>query len=151
MSDFQSEGTITRSWLSLADLAVAPSSGYYIQRGGFGPGEVSFRKTSATSPYVSGQTLTHAVKDQQTLTFKVRVVGSSQGQLLSRMEELAAAMEQFSFTMRFWINGVLYQYECDASDYAVGDGGQVEDLWLRSNTQLMSFNVPHKPVASGFV
>jgi hypothetical protein len=94
---------------------------------------------------------THAVKDQQVSTLKIRVVGSSQGQLYTRMEDLAKAMEQFNFTLKLYINGVLYQYDCDASDYSIGDSGNVQDLWLRSDTQIMTFQIPHKPLSSGFI
>lgn len=151
MSTFQTEGTITRTFLSLADLVVAPSAGYYIQRDSFGPGDTSFRRTETSSLYLAGTYLTHAVKDQQKSEMKVRVQGSNQSDLYSKMNALAKAMEQFSFTMKIYINGILYQFQCDASDYTVGDGGNVQDLWLRSNTQIMSFQIPHKPISSGFI
>lgn len=151
MTQFQAEGTITRTWLSLSNLVVAPSAGYYIQRDGFGPGEMSFRRNQVESPYVAGKYQTHAVKDQQTTTLKIRVTGTSQSVLYTRMTDLAKAMEQFSFTLRLYINGVLFQYECDAADYSVGDGGNVQDLWLRSDTQLMAFQIQHKPIVSGFI
>jgi hypothetical protein len=151
MTTFQAEGLISRTFLSLSNLVVAPSAGYYIQRDGFGPGETSFRKSEASSIYLAGTYLTHAVKDQQVSTLKIRVVGSSQGQLYTRMEDLAKAMEQFNFTLKLYINGVLYQYDCDASDYSIGDSGNVQDLWLRSDTQIMTFQIPHKPLSSGFI
>lgn len=151
MTTFQAEGTITRTWLSTSNLVLAASTGYYIQRDGFGPGEVTFRKNEAESPYVAGKYLTHAVKDQQTSTLKVRVLGTSQSVLYTRMEALAEAVEQFSFTLTLTINGTLFQYECDASDYSVGDSGSVQDLWLRSDTQIMTIQIPHKPKAAGFI
>lgn len=135
----------------MSNLVIAPSAGYYIQRNGFGPGEVSHRRVQAESPYVAGKMLVHSVKDQQTGTLKIRVEGSSQSQLYSRMETLAEAFEQFSYTLSLYINGVLYSYQCDAADYAVGDNGQIDDLFLRSNMQMMTFQVAHKPIVSGFI
>ena len=151
MTTFQAQGTITRTWLSLSDLSIAPSAGYYIQRDGFGPGETSFRKTQVSSIYVAGTYMTHAVKDQQTSTLKIRIQGSNQSDLYTKMDNLAKAMEQFSFILRLYINGVLYQYDCDTANYSVGDAGNVQDLWLRQNTQIMSFEIPHKPISSGFI
>ena len=151
MATFTAEGNITRTWLSLSDLTIAASAGYYIQRDGFGPGETSFRRSEAESIYVNGKYMTHAVKDQQTSTLKIRVVGATQTELYSRMDTLAKAMEQFSFTLDITIGDKTFSYECDAADYAIGDGGQVQDIWARSSTQMMTFDVPHKPTANGFV
>jgi hypothetical protein len=151
MTTFQAEGTVTRTYLSLSNLVIAPSAGYYIQRDGFGPGEVIHRKNQVSSIYLAGSYQTHAVKDQQTTTLKVRVQGSDQSQLYTRMETLAVAMEQFNFTLKLYINGVAYQYDCDTADYSVGDTGNVQDLWLRSDTQIMTFQIPHKPIVSGFI
>lgn len=151
MSTFQAEGTITRTYLSLSDLVISPSAGYYIQRDGFGPGEVSFRRSETSSIYVAGTYMTHAVKDQQSASLKIRVQGSNQSDLYTKMETLATAMEQFQFTLRLYINGVLYSYQCDTADYSIGDGGNVQDLWLRSDTQIMNFQIKHKPIMNGFI
>lgn len=146
----QTDGIITRAELSLANFAFGPANGYYIQRGGFGPGEVSHRTTYAESPYVIGKTLTHAVKDLMTSTLIIRVEGTDHSDMMDKTEELCEAFEQFAYTLTIIIDGESYTYACDTADYSIGDGGQLDDLWLRSATQLVSFEVPHKPKQVGF-
>lgn len=150
MTTYQTDGTITRTELSLATLAFTPANGYYIQRNGFGPGEVSHRKTYVESPYVIGQTMVHSVKDLATSSLTVRVQGTSHSDMIDKLETLCEAFEQFNYTLTIIIDGISYVYDCDTADYSIGDGGNVDDLWLRSSTQLVSFDIPHKPKQSGF-
>ena len=145
------EGSITRTELSLSPLAITPAGGYYIQRSGFGPGETLWRRAEAESPYVRGKYQTHAVKDQETSTLKIRVEDVSEAGVYSRMDTLAKAFEQFSYTLTITIGGQAFVYECDCADYSIGDAGNVDDLWIRSNTQIMTFQIPHKPIDAGFV
>lgn len=150
MADMQTDGVITRTELALADLAFSPVNGYYIARDSWGPGEVTHRKTFVESPYVIGQTMVHSVKDLQTSTLRVRVKGDTQSELYTRLEALCKAFEQFSYTLTIIINGTSYTYACYTADYSIGDGGNLQDLWLRSNTQMVSFDIPHTPKQSGF-
>lgn len=146
----QTDGTISRSELSLSPLAFTPVNGYYIQRNGFGPGEVSSRKTYVQSPYVIGQQLVHSVKDLMTSSLAVRVQGNSHSDMMTKLETLCKAFEQFNYTLTIVINGVSYVYSCDTADYSIGDNGQLDDMWLRSDTQIVTFDVPHKPKQAGF-
>lgn len=150
MADMQVDGVITRTELALSNLAFNSTNGYYVARDGFGPGEVSHRTTYAQSPYVIGQTMTHAVKDLQTSTLKVRVKGDTQAEMYTRLETLCEAFEQFNYTLTLIINGETFTYDCDTANYSVGNGGDLEDLWLRSNTQMVAFEIPHKPKQVGF-
>lgn len=150
MTDMQTDGIITRGELALTDLAFSPANGYYIARDGWGPGEVVHRTEYVASPYVIGQTLVHSVKDLQTSVLRVRVKGDTQAEMYTRLEALCEAFEQFSYDLTIIVNGVTYSYECNTANYSVGQGGNLEDLWLRSNTQMVSFEVPHKPKQQGF-
>lgn len=146
----QTDGLITRSELALSPLAFTPANGYFIQRDSFGPGESSNRTTYVESPYVIGKTMTHAVKDHQTLSLTVRVQGTDHADMISKMTTLCEAFEQFNYTLTVVIDGISYTYDCDTADYSVGDSGNLKDLWIRSATQLVAFDVPHKPKQSGF-
>lgn len=150
MANIQTDGLITRTELGLGNLAFTPANGYYIARSGFGPGEVTNRTSYVQSPYVIGQTLVHAVKDMQTSTLQVRVKGSSQSDMYTKMTTLCTAFEQFSYNLTIIINGVSFTYACDVANYTVGDGGNLDDLWLRSDTQMLAFEIPHKPKQVGF-
>lgn len=147
---FDATAVVDRTELGLSPLVLSPETGYYIQRDGFGPGEVSFRQDYAQSPFVQGKTLVHSVKDHQTSVLIVRVEGESKTQLYQRMSDLAEAFEQFNYDLTVTLDGVDFSYECDAASYTVGSGGNMQDMWLRSNTQLMAFDIPHRPKVAGF-
>lgn len=149
MATFQANGYITRTSLGQGNLVIDEAGGYYIQRDGFGPGEVSHRRSYVESPYMNGGYLTHSVKDQMHSTLKIRVQGSNSPDLVNKMEAICTAFEQFSYTLSVTINGQAYTYSCDAADYTIGDGGNLQDLWLRSNTQIVTFDVPHLPPDQG--
>lgn len=150
MANIQTDGVITRTELALSNLAFTPVNGYYIQRNGFGPGEVGNRSTFVESPYVIGKIQTHVVKDLQTSTLTIRVEGDDQEDLFDKMTELCEAFEQFNYTLTIIINGTTFTYSCYTADYAVGEGGQLDDLMLRSNMQMITFDIPHQPKQSGF-
>ena len=152
MATFQADGTITRAapLTDTSTLDINETNGYYIQRDGFGPGEVSFRREDIKSPYMRGTYNVHAVKDQMTSTLRIRVDGGGTvSQTISRLETLVEAFEQWQYTLTINIGGVSWQYVCDAADYAVGNNGSLEDLWLRSHMQMVTFQIPHRPPQFG--
>lgn len=148
-ADIVNQGYITRTELALPNLSLTNAEGYYVQRNGFGPGDVSFRRVYAQSPFVQGQFQVHAVKDLQHTTMKIRVEGVDNDDMWDKIQALTTAVEQFRFTLVFNINGQVFSYTCDTADYAIGDGGEVDDLWLRSDTQLVTLDIPHFPAVAG--
>lgn len=149
------EGNVTRTLLSLPPLHFGngnPSATYNIQisRNGWGPGEASMRRITAQSPYYKGRYLVRAVEDHQTSILNLRVKGEDQENLYAAINELVAAFTQQSYDLTLNINGNIWVYEnCEPADYVLGDGGQIDDLMARSNTQNLSFSIPHFPVDSG--
>lgn len=146
MAEFEATGSVTRTELNLGPLAITPEDGYYIQRDGFGPGERTWRRISAESPYVHGSFLTHAVIDQEISTLKIRVAGTTELQMTQRINALIAALTQFSYTLTIDIGETFhYVLSCEPADYTIGDGGSVQDMWLRNRTQILTFDIPHRP------
>lgn len=149
------EGSITRTELSLSPLTFGTSNigsegaGIYIAREGWGPGDQSQRRQTAQSLYTRGRVLVHAVQDVQTSILKLRVKGSSQADLYTRMNELTAAFSQFSYTLSININHKTWTYLCEMADYSFGNGGNVDDLMARSSTQYLTLTIPHSPVDTG--
>ena len=151
MNTMTAEGQITRDELSLPILDFgtldldADGAGVYIARDGWNIGENSYRRITAESPYINGRTLVHRVADTQTSTLKLRIKGSSQADLYDRMNELAIAFSQFSYTLTINVNGRKWSFLCETADMSAGDGGSVNDLMLRSNIQYLNFTIPHTP------
>lgn len=151
MGDILNQGFITRDELSLADLSLTNADGFFIQRDGFGPGDTSFRRVYAQSPFVQGQYQVHATKDMMNSNLTIRVEGDDNTDLWAKIDALTTAFEQFRYTLVLNINGHTFSYLCDTADYSVGEGGNVQDLWLRSDTQLVTFSIPHFPPVAGAV
>lgn len=155
MTIMTAEGSITRAELSLATLNFGTSTGApgtpgaYLTRNGWNLGEKTYRRITAESPYVGGRVLVHAVPDVQTATLRLRVKGSDQQDLYNRINELSAAFSQFSYTLTINVNHKTWIYLCEAADMTLGEGGSVDDLMARSNTQYMNFTIPHSPLDTG--
>lgn len=145
MDDLSLTLEISRSELNLGPLEISTSNGYYVARDGFGPGEQVLRRITAESPYVSGRILTHAVKAQETTVINLRVKGNTSNEMWSKIEILQAAVAQFSYTITFNLDGYEKTWRCEPADVTIGEGGQFNDLWIRSNTQKMSLSIPHLP------
>lgn len=142
--------TISRDLMSLDPLELTPEGGYFIQRDGFGPGEISWRRNRAQSPFVMGQVLVHAVKDLQISTLKVRVEADTESELYFRMSRMCQAFDQFRYELVVQISSGIYTYQCEAADYSIGDNGNIQDLNLRSLTQTVTFSIPHAPKPTNF-
>lgn len=148
-----SEGYVTRTTLALPDLYFGfqhPDAPYnvHIVRDGWQLGEATYRRITAQSPYFAGRFLVRATKDQITSTLKLRVDETSQARLWEAIDTLVSAFTQPTYDLTININGQYFQYTCEAADYQLGESGP-QDLMLRSNTQHLTFSIPHRPAAAG--
>lgn len=144
MADLDLSVSISREELSLSPLLLGCDTPYGISRSGIGPGEVSFRRQSATSIFVPGSTLVHRVEDQRTSTLKVNIKAASKAQLFGLINDLCDAYSQFTFRIDIDIAGYTESWQCDSADWAVGDGGQWNDLEIRSNRQSVVATVNYR-------
>lgn len=113
---------------------------------GFGPGEITWRRNSKKSPWVSGEQLISAVKDTRTLALSMRTYGSSVSDLLSRMSNMLRMFEQFSYIFTITVNGQFLQYRCQPADYSSGEGGELSKFELDRYTQVTNFSIPSNPI-----
>lgn len=151
MPDLVVTGHITRTELGLGNLALNDDT-YKIIRGGFGPGEVTWRRQYAQSPFSPGRYLVNAQKDQGALNLAVRVTGSSEDNCLAAMATLVAAMEQFEYDLSMTIGTTTYTYTCEPADYSIGEAGQFQNFHLMAWKQELTAVVPRfpTPVAGAF-
>ncbi len=142
-NDLNASMVCTRTELSEANLEISIDNGYYVIRDGMGPGAIQYRRITAESPFVAGRVPVHIVPDTITLMPYIRVRGSSLSDLADKVVDLTNAFTQFQYTLSFAIEGEFAaEYRCEAADYTVGNGGQFEDLKLRSFLQDVQFDVP---------
>ena len=137
------ELTIDRSELLLGDLVIGEDAGgYSLIKEGIGPGQQSWRRLAVTSPWAHGERLVHAVKDAPSMNVDIRVTGTSHGNLWNRLDVLTRAFSQFSYDLTFDIEGAVFTWEkCQPADWAVGNGGQIDDRMIRSLKQEVRFVV----------
>lgn len=145
MTELAISASITRSELLLAPLSLEVPGQYQIMRSTLGPGAISWRRQTASSPFVHGQVLVNAVKDVATSTLGVRVIGGSASSLWSRIDTLLRAFEQFSFDLTVALDGQTFTWRCQAADYSVGESGVFQDFHLRSLQQEVQFSIPRHP------
>lgn len=141
---------VGRASMGLGDLVITNTADltcpYVIGRNGFGPGSVQWRKKTVESPFVNGRFVVSQVKDAVSMTLSVRVKGASFDWLDYHVQQLVNAMSQFDYSVTWTINGVTHTYRCEAADWAIGEGGVIQDLEARSWTQMCNFVVPRQPV-----
>lgn len=145
MADFPITVTVDRSELGFADLELSADEGYYVSRGGIGPGPSTKRRTYAESVFVPGQRLVHSVADQVEQTLRIRVQGTSLNDLFYKIELLNQAFAQFNYQLDVDVDGETFTWDCDEADIVVGEGGNWNDLMLRSFTQMVDITFMRQP------
>lgn len=146
MADLSIACSVTRTELSEADLSLEDPGKYSIIRDTLGPGAISWRRQTVTSAYVHGAVLVGAVKDTAVAPLGIRVIGSSDSSLMSRMSTLLAAFEQFTYNLSVTLNGQTWTWKCEPADYSVGDSGVFQDFHLRALQQEVRFSIPRHPI-----
>ena len=145
MPDLSVSASVTRAEMSLAPLSIEVANQYRIMRSTLGPGAVSWRKQTATSPYVHGAILVGAVKDIGLATLGVRVMAPSDSTLWARVDTLVRAFEQFTYDLSVTIDGSTFTWRCQPADYSVGDSGVFQEFHLMSHQQEVRFTIPRHP------
>lgn len=142
MSDLTISGFVTRPELAMADLALHTASVYEIVS--IDPGQAIQRRTTASSPFVQGETLVSSVKEQTRLAMRIRVKGTSQATLESRTATLLAAFDQFHYEISVTIEGTVHRWACDAADFGPVSG--IDKFGIAMLQQEYGFDIPRHPV-----
>jgi hypothetical protein len=124
-------GYITRSSLSLSNLAFGLGTPYYIDGGsdsgagggnggsGLQPGQVVKSRVWATSPYVAGGVQVLSVAGIVTTTAVICVDADSHADLQSDLTTLMTAVEQSSYTLSITFDSTTYAWSCFDADYQI--------------------------------
>lgn len=137
--------SVTRAELSLSPLSLEVPNVYSIIRESLGPGSTGWRRQTATSAYVHGEVLVGAVKSITMASLGVRVYGNSMSVMVSRLNDLIRAFEQFTYDLTVTIDGSTFTWRCQPADYSVGDNGNFQDHHLRAQQQEVHFSIPRHP------
>lgn len=132
---------VTRDELALADLQLNDGVKYHTTPD-IDPGQVSWRRESATSPYVDGEFTISRAKEESEGKVTIEVVATSQSLLRTYIGDLINAFTQEEFNLIFDIDGAVYTWTCEAADYAV----KWEHIRFHSFHALVGFQFPRSPI-----
>ncbi len=135
---------VTRTELSLTNLSLLDPGVYRIGREALEAGMVTWRRQLVTSPFVHGAYEVGAVKDQvQGASLLIRVWGTSQSNLQSRVTTLLAAFTQSTYDITVGLDGTLWTWRCMRADYKIG----FPDSVRRQTVAPVTLSFPRHPVA----
>lgn len=121
---------------------------YVIPDGTFGGGETSQRRVTSESPQVNGRYASSIVEGSRTGNLSVHVI-ADRDTLQAEVQLLIDAMSQFRYTLTWEFDGLGGVWQCEQSDWALGESGTLDAVHLKLNTQIVHFVIPHNRI-SGF-
>lgn len=142
-------GYVKRTELSMSDLVLNNPPTYRIVDPNPGPGSLAWVRRVVTSPYVHGNTLVGAVKDEMEVALTVAVGGSTFTAIDAAVGTLIEAFSQFDYQLHLEFDGMPFTYNCQPANWTSstrGDGS-VDLADLRAGWQVYSFRIPRHPAA----
>lgn len=116
MPDLDLSFQVARDALGLGPLECNDGISYKIADTMLG-GQVSWNRTQIGSPHTDGQTTTARQMQMVQEPTNIDVLASSATQLQNRMATLIAAFKQADYTITVTVDGAVFEYQCEASDY----------------------------------
>lgn len=155
MSDLPATLVISRDDLAYPNNTALnindPANGFTVIRGGLQLGSRQWRRQATSSPFTNTRTLVARTVDVDTrdITIRCRTVGTVTYQ--QKMNTLAQAFSQFSYTLDFDLQGVEYGWLCETADWSVGQNGTLDEFQAMANQQEITFHVPIVRVLRGWM
>lgn len=140
---------VSRTELGLPDLQLWQAGKYILPEGTFGPGEAAFNRVTTEGPLFKGRHAVSIVEGQRTANLGVHVMADVIEDLQPRCKEVVDALTQFRYMLQWQWNGLGGVWQCETADWAPGEGGIINEGWLKHHNQPLYFTVPHRRV-SGF-
>lgn len=137
MADLDARVTITR----------AGNTSLVIDDGSFeliavGTGGRTWRRTTVEGKYQNGRALVGAVLDTQQLTVQVRCRGVTWVAAQNRVNELIAAVSQFTYGVSVVIEGYTQAFVCEPADVAPMSGDVIDKHRAMRSMQEYTLTIP---------
>jgi hypothetical protein len=138
--------SIDRSSIGLLPLTIGTTrttGAYMLMAGGWNPGTIERDNTYARSRWLSGASLVSTRDELTSLDLGVRIWGSSLSNMRQMVDDLGAALGQFSYQITETWSGNLTPrvYDCCPASYAVEAD---PDQW-RQYTTIVTASIPRQP------
>jgi len=104
----------------------------------------TWRRVTATSPFVDGEHLVAAVLEAGAHTMAYRVSGANWGQVQDRRQVLVDAVEAWAWLLEVTIGGVRYLWAASRSD----SSGPLEKFAAIAGQNIITIKVPVQPTAT---
>ena len=124
---------VSRTELGLADLQLEQVNKYYIPDGTFGTGETGHRRVTSDSPMVKGRYPSSIVEADRVGNVGVHVI-STEANIQADCLVVVAAMTQSRFMLGWSWDGLSGTWQCETSDYALGQSGVIDVKFLKLHT-----------------
>lgn len=144
----ESSGAISRSRLSLPDLAITGdgSGPYSFTEHGIGRPVRTVRNSFADpSQHISGALLTQSVRDVSALPLEVLVQGASVAALDSLLDDLDDALFQLTYATTVTIDGVSKTWASLPTALEIVDGSVTHAHWSEF-FEVVAFTIPVQPL-----
>lgn len=129
------------------NLTLSAANGYKVVYNGLGQPSGLWRRGYASSPWVDGATLTSAALEQSVLNLAVWVSADTASSLRTRIDNLTAAVSQFTYTVTVTLNSQAETWTADPADWAL-DGERWQGSFLARHMQRVNLAIPVYPIAS---
>lgn len=139
---------VSRESLGLEALQLSQADLYYLPDGTFGGGQTSQRQTIGESPQVKGSYPSSSVEASRSGNMSVHVFGTEET-LQDNIQAVIDAMTQFMYMLDWKFDGLSGLWQCWASSWELGESGTLDAKFLKLNTQIVHFVIPHNRI-SGF-
>lgn len=121
------------------------SGTYMLTEGGLGRPAVTARATTATSPWLHGEVVVQAVREQSALTLEVLTQAEDQVGLEEALAELDEALWQFTYAVTVQAAGTSTTWTCSPASYGAADGVTTSDN-VRAHYQVWTITIPCYPI-----
>lgn len=136
-------GSVTRTELALAALNLEVEGAYRVTS--IGPGGRLWRRQLATSRYMHGRALVHAVLEQGDLALGVRCYSTTGTGLNNNTVALIEAFSQRAYDVTVVIEGATQTWRCEPADLQV-TSGEWDKYALAQHQQEYTLIIPRNPV-----
>lgn len=132
---------ISRTELGLSDMSLNTSP-YVVSKEGVRPGDTAWRRDRVKSPYVHGEVMINAVREQAEAQIGVEVIEDTYSAIQSSIRTLVEAFSQTEYTLDIQMSTTSYKWQCNAADYSIS---WVSERWHALRVGV-AFSMPRYPV-----
>jgi hypothetical protein len=143
--------TLTRTLLGLGNLSLANAASDPIQFGEFVGNGITWSRLASTSPWIDGERLRAASRQQSSLTgefYIVTALSTAPATHDGHLDDLLAALGQFAWQLSITISsgGTLTRtYDCEPADVTPDESYNMADTFRWTTVKV---TIPHAPVPS---